>query len=194
MNCTNCLVTMTNTLAARVDKMITRYPNTSDIVTLEKKDSHFIFVYGTLKSGYDRGILLTEQDGAKYQGYASTKSDDYEMCNTPDGFPVVLKKPEGETIPGRIKGELWLVPTSVLFLLDVIEQNDFVYKRQKVEVVVRRGPGQNLEVLDVWMYCGKNTYWSRNPDKLIEMNCRSDNNGNYYIFTKEDQKKRVIMH
>ena len=87
-------------------------------------NSHFVFVYGSLKSG---GAIrgLNQFEGAEIVGKAKTTYPDYDMRDL-GSFPGVFK---GGT--KHIQGEVWKVDDDTMEQLDGIEGFPDFYSREK---------------------------------------------------------------
>lgn len=95
--------------------------------TMEDKQEHYVFVYGSLKTGFGNHRFL---DGAKYLGKHETFTRTF--CMTSMGsFPAVVMVNEGGC---SIEGELYRVSTATLSSLDVLEGNGTFYTRRLIDV------------------------------------------------------------
>ena len=88
--------------------------------------SHYVFVYGSLKSGYGNHPLLVEGD-AKFLGEAETAMR-YKMLSL-GGFPGVVEGGDDS-----IKGEVYEVDDDTFRSLDFLEGYPSFYTRKQVEV------------------------------------------------------------
>ena len=88
--------------------------------------THFVFVYGTLKSGYRNNAWLGD---STCEG-AGTTCDKWAMIDGP-GFPYLLKK---HSLGHNIVGEIYNVTTSDLRLLDQLEGCPNHYHRELIDV------------------------------------------------------------
>lgn len=90
-----------------------------------------IFVYGSLLSGLHNFGLL-ERNNASFYGMATTK-ESYFMCSRGPvySFPFVTKEALlPNQIKCRIRGEIYIVPTSAIGQLDRLENHPIWYRRQ----------------------------------------------------------------
>lgn len=93
---------------------------------------HYLFVYGTLKSGHGNNALLV-QHRSRLVGPAVT-GDKY-LLN--DGFPYVWEHKMAKPLApyfGNVKGELWRVTDAGLEACDRLEGHPRHYKRTPISV------------------------------------------------------------
>lgn len=106
----------------------------------KNSDNHLVFVYGSLKSGYDNHSVIEE---ASLIGEVITV-DSYDMYLS--GFPYLTKF--GKT--SRIHGELYEVTDSHLKgPLDTLEGHPDFYEREMIDVEI------NGEIVSAWTYIYK---------------------------------------
>ena len=91
-----------------------------------KGNEEFVFVYGTLMSGYGNNRLMTDVNAWKICG-ATIDGTLYDL----NYFPGV-RLGTGHTV----YGEVWAVPVEGLASLDRLESEGFLYNRKKTEVYV----------------------------------------------------------
>jgi gamma-glutamylcyclotransferase (GGCT)/AIG2-like uncharacterized protein YtfP len=171
------------TLKERISRHISRNNSTWDIPDLERFDGHYVLVYGTLKFGHSRHSALSFDPRCKFQGIFSTLDASFEMVNTQFGFPVVLQGTGHK--PGRIKGELWFVPSETIMYLDKLESNGKMFERDVFPVQGIRS-GDRTETLEAYMYVGRTKFWAGHSDKFLDLEPRGDKNSQYYFYRKED--------
>jgi len=85
----------------------------------------YIFVYGTLKKGTRQHNRLMKN--AEFVGIGTTTTK-YVMCNY--GYPMIFEDKNGHII----KGEVYKIPISDLYILDRYEGYPSLYKR-KIEKI-----------------------------------------------------------
>ncbi len=100
--------------------------------------AHLLFVYGTLKQGFDNHNLI---DGSYFVGTGRTVQ---RFAMYKEIVPYVTK---AEAI-SPIHGELYRVHSSVLEMLDLFEGNPVWNCREQVEVVL----DQDHSTVIAWMY------------------------------------------
>lgn len=103
------------------------------------KDNSYVFVYGSLKSGFGNHSVM-QAAGGVYIGTAHTKHN-YTMLDL-GGFPGVLERSQNY----KIHGELYLV--EILDPLDWLEGAPDFYYRKLVEIVVKVFKDE----VTAWMY------------------------------------------
>jgi len=91
---------------------------------MSEKKKHNVFVYGTLRAGYNNHFYL---ETSKWIDYAQT-SDKYSLFES--GIPFVYK---GFSLT-TITGEMYEVSDDVLHWLDMLEGHPSHYKREEVDV------------------------------------------------------------
>lgn len=103
-------------------------PETPDYLQLKQHPYHYVFVYGTLKSGGPRAEFL---EGVPTLGEAYTVTKGWLMKSIRGQFPAITPAPLGaEGSAGRVFGEVYVVPPELFLELDKIEGNGTAYERQ----------------------------------------------------------------
>jgi len=180
---------MAKTIESKVSNWIMENLKTNDIPELLRYDLHYVFVYGTLKYGGNRHIILQGR-GAKFQGIATTVDSNYEMVNTQLGFPVVFTGSGNKGAYGKVKGELYAVTPETIMALDAAEANGHLFYRTESEVTVIRSNRIGRETLPCFMYLGTKSFWGQNAGYLVDMAIRNDTTvGPYYYYTREDSER-----
>jgi len=160
---------------------------TPDFPILQKKESHYVFVYGTLKRDFRNHQVLS---GSKVVGCGFSESDRFVMAKElRHRFPVAFFDNRVES-RGRLYGEVYEVKPEVIRDLDYLESNGIMYKRYPLmfEVFQRTGPKQKIRA---WVYLGIKEYWSDRASNLDIGRYVKPHNGDnpYYIFTMADDKR-----
>lgn len=93
------------------------------------RDSHRVFVYGTLRRGFRHHSLLRN---ARFLGAGRTK-EHYALHA--DGLPYVIR----EEPVSPIRGEVYSVSGKTLEALDRLEGHPFFYRRESVDVLADDG-------------------------------------------------------
>lgn len=101
------------------------------------QDNHLVFVYGTLKRGFENHSVLSAQS---FKGKTRTKHAWYDMVSMHGVFPAMLS--HGEY---RVSGELYRVSGDALWTMDIIEGNGTFYQRSKISV-------EEFDYHDAWCY------------------------------------------
>ena len=91
-----------------------------------------LFVYGTLKRGYENHRYLKE---ANFLEKASTK-EHYPMIAPKKSYPYLIDMP---SIGKIVRGELYLVDIATLKQIDRLEEAPWLYRRKLIEVVDEQG-------------------------------------------------------
>jgi len=104
-------------------------------------EEQLVFVYGTLKSGFNNNILLSD---SKLVGPGVT-DDMYVMYE--DGIPYVSKSSK----QSQISGEIYLVDGHTLEDLDMLEGHPQWYKREKTKVTYFNTEGELITDY-AWLY------------------------------------------
>lgn len=98
----------------------------------------FVFVYGSLKSGFGNHSLLEE---SVFVGNALTKDSAFTMISF-GAFPGVML--HGNK---RVKGEVYRVNDYTMFMLDKLEGNGFFYTRHIQDFLLEDGTE-----IKAWIY------------------------------------------
>jgi len=142
------------------------------------KESHKVFVYGTLK-GMDRPGRGRDKAGVKFLGKGHTYFGTF--CLHGGGFPVANRIngiPKGLEAPmGHILGELYEVSTKVLQGLDDYEGAPHFYEAEPVTLVMEDGRDELA-----LMYFGRDVNISLAGRPIIEPD---NNNMLYWPFPSE---------
>lgn len=83
---------------------------------------YFVFVYGSLKKGFENHRRLVENDG-KYIGKGITKQSTFKMYSVNDFYPALSKGDE------KISGEVYKINENCLKELDYLESYPRYYNR-----------------------------------------------------------------
>lgn len=120
------------------------------------KDKPWVFVYGTLKHGWNNWKYYLENRGAKFIGYDHLEGS-YRLIDL-GYFPAVVRD---DTLPkdGNIFGEVYEITDDILNGLDVLEGNGTYYTRQNVYTANDRR---------VWCYMLPPAYFREQPKRAIE--------------------------
>jgi len=131
-----------------LDKAYNYTPYTSDAASLERKNKVLLFDYGSFMRGHADHFSVERE--AEFRATAFTRGHYHCFRYTEDGKSVdavVLKeqdRPQFERIreplmsskPLQVKGELFLAPSELLYTLDNVRENGYVYRRERVKVIV----------------------------------------------------------
>jgi gamma-glutamylcyclotransferase (GGCT)/AIG2-like uncharacterized protein YtfP len=121
------------------------------------KDPHtLIFVYGSLKRGFQRHKVLTN-GGAQFAGAGITFDTNYTM-HTLDAFPAVIQDGKDNS-RFAICGELYTVNKNVLDTIDAVESDGLLFSRKLIEVFNLNDANNQYKVTRAWMYL-----WTRTND------------------------------
>ena len=101
----------------------------------KKSEKIYVFVYGTLRRGFENHYLLKN---SKFIGYGITK-EKYSLYV--DSIPYVVKIPYCQ-----IKGEVYEVDKNTLIALDELEGHPDFYRRELIDVIV------NGKTIKAWIY------------------------------------------
>jgi len=99
-----------------------------------------LFVYGTLKRGGRNHGLVAD----RLQGVIPGFVEGYRLFHLEKGRPYPY--PGMVPGPGRVYGEVLLLPEEVLPLIDDLEDEGVEYQRRRVTVQTEKGP------LEAWTY------------------------------------------
>lgn len=173
--------------------------HTPDIVWLEKRRNHAVFIYDEMMSGFPKHNLLEK---GKVLGRAFTHKENFTMMKKKLGqasFPIPVRNPDGKG--HRILGELYLVPSREIILLDKYKKNGVLFSRQRVTVdfpqrcfVDGKLSDEITTKVSAWMYIGKRSFWegqfdggyNYSPVQTFEPHEQSK--PPYYLFTRDDLK------
>ena len=89
---------------------------------------HRVFVYGTLKRGFQNHRLLVDNN-AKFIGSATT-TDRFLMNDV--GYPLIFQKALKSRMPTQIEGEVYSVDDQCLDALDDLEGEGSLYRRTMI--------------------------------------------------------------
>jgi len=91
-----------------------------------------LFVYGTLKKGFENHYFL---EGASFLGSATTKHR-YPMVNIVKAYPYLINaKGKGK----QIKGEAYTINETILKRVDALEGYPDYYMRDEITILTDRG-------------------------------------------------------
>jgi len=104
---------------------------------LEKCEKHLVFVYGTLMRGHYNHAFLS---GSRFFGEGTAHG--LALYNVTSAFPGAVRR-DG----CRVMGEVYEVDRETLAMLDRLESNGCLYRREKFPVVLGSG-----DVVKAWTY------------------------------------------
>tara|TARA_R110002012_G_scaffold77863_4_gene198588 strand:- start:4655 stop:5119 length:465 start_codon:yes stop_codon:yes gene_type:complete len=109
---------------------------------------NLVFVYGTLKKGFNNHHLL-QIDDSIFKGHCTT-GDKYHMF-VEHSIPFVIRATdEDQQDAVKIEGELYEVNADTLQDLDELEGHPRFYRRQLVSVLVKESKVKKAKL--AWMY------------------------------------------
>ena len=138
---------------------------------LDKEESHYVFVYGSLKRNYWNNRLLQNET---FIAEGTTLFPDFKMYD--GGYPVVAWDNPGNHSGAFVSGELWRVSDQGLQSCDYLEGHPSFYKRQSVPVIL-----ENDVTVNAWMYIGTGVLRGLDNRDLIEVDEQ-----NTLIWEKDD--------
>ncbi len=163
---------------------------TWDVAELNQFDRHYVFTYGTLMTNGSNNKLIGNVGRNKFIGAAVTDYDKFDMAiavtkEPQHRFPVALINSGDTERYHRIKGELFLVTTETLLKMDKLEQNYYMYYRNKENILI----GNNK--VEAWMYIGMDGFWK--TKHLIDMIPLVHNKIKYHQFNSTIAQNIVVM-
>ena len=176
-----------------IDASIETHFYTPDGAKLQRQNTHLLFVYGTLKSGFSRHECLK---GCRFIGNGFTKSHAFRMQLSATKFPYPIVRVNNDPkYKAKIYGEVWEVPTSILYDLDTIESNGSTYRRLKLPIILSRSIDPVLKnhvcrtplSTTAFVYIGTEKFWSTRDSSLLSvpfLTPNSTSSEKYYNFLK----------
>ncbi len=173
---------------------------TPDIATLEQAASQRVFVYNEMKHGHRSQAFLPEDLVTRD---ATCYTDNYFVLHKKQlGQASLAVATDGDMWPmpcgaiadrARIQGELYVVPSPHMTILDTYHQNTLEFERRRIRVVrpyrsiVRAKDGfplggeilesfkargivhsmRHCATMDAWMYVGRPDYWEQQLASLF---------------------------
>jgi gamma-glutamylcyclotransferase (GGCT)/AIG2-like uncharacterized protein YtfP len=136
---------------------------TPDILELQNRNGHLLFVYGTLKAGFSReSVLYSDEARFIATGVTNHVYSLYYQPNRKDPFPVLLPAKIGQPA-GNIVGQLYIVSPKKLIEIDAHEANTRLYHRLKMNIqIVTKPIDKNYQIystLYAWAYMGIPGLW-----------------------------------
>lgn len=174
--------------------------HTPDIVHLNTRGAHLLFVYDGLKRGFRQNRAFMEAAGAEYLFTGFTTEANWTLSVVQNRYPLLFIKQYGvNQKAGHVKGEVWVVPTSLLTELDFYNGDNM--RRGAVSVSTDQPiEGLSKDILQkkrlitvpMTTYIGIWPKWREEaddgtlvPSKLYRKN--TDNNLLYYMWTKHEE-------
>lgn len=140
---------------------------TKDYPDLCLWEDHYLFVYGTLKSGYSNHRVINNK-ACKYLSECYTTDQHFVLKQTRGGIPAMIGTWGTTNKDAKaVKGELYLVKTPLIPKLDVFEQNGVIYKRLKLRFSVPY-PAAKDEIVPAWTYVGIRSAWGSPGETLAD--------------------------
>lgn len=178
----------TDDVVKLLDNAWERMHFTPDFPKLQRFAEHYIFVYGTLKSGKINHKKI-KHSGCRYVADGFTHDKTFQLKETRGGIPVALGTfgDRDQSNSHRIAGELYLVDTDVVPDLDGFEQNGVLYRRGKMRIMV------GADLVPAWMYLGLKNAWSNEKDLTFSPHHTSakDKTLTYYSYAGTPLKKKA---
>lgn len=151
-------------------------PYTYDVPELERKSKVLLFVYDNLKRGHDDHSVIADE--AEYRGNCFTRGS-YHMfkCKEAQNSLALkeqdrpqfgrLREPLLSSQPSSIQGELFLAEPGLLYTLDNIRENGYIYRRERVKLILPydiehgsyRTSERQYEYLWAWWYVGDDGWY-----------------------------------
>jgi gamma-glutamylcyclotransferase (GGCT)/AIG2-like uncharacterized protein YtfP len=161
---------------------------TPDFLDLKLEPYHYVFVYGTLKTG---GRLTGYLDDCPFLGEGVTAMHLFEMKISKSGhFPIIFEVKDPRD-GNPVSGEIYIVDHKTLLTLDQIESNGEMYIRKERWVWLLDQHPKNKKNLKpcekCFVYEGNPTYWQgRETLNLLPTKGKALNFSN----PKEDEEVR----
>lgn len=125
-----------------LDKIKDMLKYTPDLAKLQERSHHFLFVADDLKRGHRRHDLL---QGGEFWAQAFTKSSFtlWKHNLGKETFPIPLEQRTRKMDFLKIRGEVHLLPTKTVRMLDEYRENGVQFIRKRVRVAI---PYQNIRL------------------------------------------------
>lgn len=161
---------------------------TKDIPLLDMHEWHYMFVYGSLKSGHDNNDYLAGCECVSRGAYTSLYSYQMkEIVHSQSGLRIPYITHTGDTERrGYIRGEVWKVNTDYITSIDGLESNGSAYFRVRLPIIISSHTKQSIPI---WTYLGnekfikdyylKNKYFGIHDTKPIRSKDLS-----FYVFNR----------
>lgn len=140
-----------------------RRTHTPDLLKMTNKHDHLLFVCDEMKSGFPDHSYIDE---GQFVTQATTKQDDYVIwmktygkssgvtaiaVETPHNDPKDKSYNRRRPDPGRIRGELHLIPTATYFELDEVMANGLYFERKRIQVQLPWSRTEMIKVRGMWI-------------------------------------------
>lgn len=150
---------------------------TPDAAALNTHDDQLLFVYGTMKRGFQCHGLVAD---GEFVARGWTKPQAFKLVQT-DTFPAAIMGASGPLYK-QIAGEVYLVPTTEIKHIDQYENNGTLFHRRRIGIDLDNGGS-----LLAWMYLADTKTFGGNT-KLCPTFTRKKNGIEYYSYTKGKPK------
>lgn len=162
---------------------------THDIPSLDRMEWHYIFVYGTLKSGFSNHDYIIDEEIISTG--ATTERNTWELrelagSNPKDSIPYM----QYSGLPsrqGKVCGEVYRVSTKCICDIDALETNGTLYLRVFLPIIISTHTKQTVPM---WTWIGNKSYlertFSNHPYSTIKDIKPTGRLGNqYYVWSKK---------
>ncbi|SHH47673.1 gamma-glutamylcyclotransferase family protein [Bradyrhizobium erythrophlei] len=162
---------------------------TPDMPDLYSKRRHLLFVYGTLKKGFNRhGLLLQKKPLFVGDGWTVAPWFNMEYTKGKNPYPIVLKT--DFINGGKIHGEVYLVPPETIVQCDFYESNGTYYNRMKTAIDITNANNPTIPLtIGCWIYEGNQEYWAEYKKKQTTRQAdplkRNKDGKKYFTFMKK---------
>ena len=160
---------------------------TPDMPSLNRWDSHYIFVFDETKHQFSKDWVLADDP---IVGVGYTKAPWFTMYRykNENRFdpPLIMVRQSSETA-GAIYGEIYQVPSSLVADLDEIYGNTVWTKRLRIPIEITRIYDRKKIVVQAWAWIAQTSVWKDRMGSLEQLpllTANADKNFKYYNFMK----------
>ena len=173
---------------------------TTDYPMLQKRERHFVFVYGTLKKGHRNHESFLGDAELVGCGYTKIAMYRMQLVNTNRPYPVatIASRYEQQTDKAaKIYGEIYAVDPIHIRDLDLLENNGEMFLRTSVYVdaATPNNAGEvTHEIMRCFTYIGLHSFWESNKGLLSDLPMLHSNQNKqfkYYTFMRHHENPKA---
>lgn len=145
---------------------------TPDLAKLREKRAHYMFFPDDMKRGHRRHAMIKESSKFCAQGFTKSGFSMWRHNLGQESYPISFEDKDAFVPFLKLKGEVFLVPTDTIKILDEHRENgvQFLRKRVRISIPFRiQRMDRDAKVihtsrtyeqhLSPWMYVGVNDHW-----------------------------------
>lgn len=157
-----------------VNNVAKEVEHTPDMALLNTKEFHLFFIYDEMRYNHPQHSIISDASVNVASGFTLKQFVLWKKKLGKETTAFALR-PTGSTLerPCKVKGELYAVMRSQVPQIDTYKQNELIYKRERVRILIPysvfdKETGalvrESTTLREAWMYIGISEYWEDQLD------------------------------